>query len=118
MEASGYDRAPFIPDFYDHVIPYATRPDVGFYIQAAIDSGGPVLELGCGTGRIAIPTARSRIEVSGLDVSARHARCVPAQAASRAARRAEPREPASGGHAPLRSQARLPPGDDSVPPVP
>jgi SAM-dependent methyltransferase len=70
MEASGYDGAPFIPDFYDHVIPYATRPDVGFYIHAAIDCGGPVLELGCGTGRIAIPTARSGIEVSGLDASA------------------------------------------------
>jgi len=70
MEASGYDRASFIPEFYDHVIPYATRPDVGFYVEAAAEFGGPVLELGCGTGRVAIPTARSGIEVAGLDASA------------------------------------------------
>jgi len=70
MEASSYDRAPFIPEFYDYVIPYATRPDVGFYVEAAGEFGGPVLELGCGTGRVAIPTARSGIEVAGLDTSA------------------------------------------------
>src|SRR6266496_376387 len=70
MEASGYDRAPFIPEFYDHVVPYATRPDVRVYVEAAGESGGPVLELGCGTGRILIPTARSGIEIVGLDLSA------------------------------------------------
>jgi hypothetical protein len=35
MEASGYDWAPFIPEFYDHVVPYATRQDVTFYVEAA-----------------------------------------------------------------------------------
>jgi hypothetical protein len=28
MEADGYQLARFIPEVYDHVIPYATRPDV------------------------------------------------------------------------------------------
>jgi SAM-dependent methyltransferase len=70
MQASGYDRAPFVPELYDHVIPYATRPDVGFYVGLAKESDGPVLELGCGTGRILIPTARSGIEIVGLDASA------------------------------------------------
>ena len=69
MEASGYDLAPFVPEFYDRVVPYATRKDVGFYVEAAAESGGPVLELGCGTGRILIPTARSGIEIVGLDAS-------------------------------------------------
>ena len=69
MQASGYDRAPFVPELYDHVIPYATRPDVGFYVGLAKESEGPVLELGCGTGRILIPTARSGIEIAGLDAS-------------------------------------------------
>ena len=32
--------------------------DVGFYVAEAVRSGGPVLELGVGTGRIAVPTAR------------------------------------------------------------
>lgn len=71
MEASGYDRSPFVAEFYDHVVPYSTRPDIGFYVQAAREYGGPVLELGCGTGRVLIPTARAGIDVSGLDASER-----------------------------------------------
>ena len=70
MNASGYDLAPFIAEFYDHVPRYATRADVDFYVQAAAASGGPVLELGCGTGRILIPTARAGIEIVGLDAAA------------------------------------------------
>jgi SAM-dependent methyltransferase len=69
MDASGYDRAPFIPEFYDYVVPYAARPDIRFYVEAARRHGGPVLELGCGTGRILIPTARAGIDISGLDAS-------------------------------------------------
>ncbi len=45
--------------------------DVDFYVQAAIAAGGPVVELGVGTGRIAIPTARAGIPVIGVDSSAR-----------------------------------------------
>ena len=63
---AGYE---FIADLYDHVVPYRERPDVPFFIDEAKDSGGPVLELGCGTGRILIPTARAGIEIVGLDLS-------------------------------------------------
>jgi SAM-dependent methyltransferase len=66
---SGYDRATFIPELYDYVAAYAARPDVGFYVEAARQYGGPVLELGCGTGRILIPTARAGIDINGLDSS-------------------------------------------------
>jgi len=69
MDASGYSGAPFIPEFYDHVRPYVSREDVTFYVDAARDSRGPVLELGCGTGRVLIPTARAGIEIMGLDAS-------------------------------------------------
>jgi SAM-dependent methyltransferase len=44
--------------------------DVGFYVEEARRSGGPVLELGVGTGRIAIPTAAAGIRVVGVDRSA------------------------------------------------
>ena len=40
-----------------------------FYIGQAMKHGGPVLELGCGTGRIAIPLAMSAVKVTGLDNS-------------------------------------------------
>lgn len=56
--------------YYDYVVPYAGREDVAFYVDEARRSGGPVLELGCGTGRVLIPTARAGIRVTGLDASA------------------------------------------------
>jgi SAM-dependent methyltransferase len=44
--------------------------DVAFYVQLAVQAGGPVVELGVGTGRIAIPTAAAGVKVIGVDASA------------------------------------------------
>jgi SAM-dependent methyltransferase len=44
--------------------------DLPFYVELAGRSGGPVLELACGTGRILLPTARAGIEIDGVDLSA------------------------------------------------
>jgi SAM-dependent methyltransferase len=41
---------------------------VAFYSALARETGGPVLELACGTGRVAIPIARVGITVTGLDL--------------------------------------------------
>lgn len=43
--------------------------DVGFYVELAREAGGPVVELGVGTGRIAIPTAAAGVHVIGVDSS-------------------------------------------------
>ncbi len=43
--------------------------DISFYVEEAVASGGPVVELGVGTGRIAIPTAAAGIHVIGVDSS-------------------------------------------------
>ena len=43
--------------------------DIAFYVDEALASGGPVVELGVGTGRIAIPTAAAGIHVIGVDSS-------------------------------------------------
>jgi SAM-dependent methyltransferase len=43
--------------------------DVDFYVEHALASGGPVVELAVGTGRIAIPIARAGIDVIGVDSS-------------------------------------------------
>jgi SAM-dependent methyltransferase len=43
--------------------------DVEFYVEEARAAGGPVVELGVGTGRIAIPTAAAGIRVIGIDSS-------------------------------------------------
>jgi SAM-dependent methyltransferase len=56
-------------EFYDAVPTYQERSDVSFFVAMAEESRGPVLELGCGTGRVLIPTARAGVSVIGLDVS-------------------------------------------------
>jgi SAM-dependent methyltransferase len=43
--------------------------DISFYVEEAVASGGPVVELGVGTGRIALPTAAAGIHVIGVDSS-------------------------------------------------
>lgn len=56
-------------ELYDHVGPYRTRGDVEFYVDMAKQYGGRVLEVGCGTGRVLIPTAAAGVEITGLDNS-------------------------------------------------
>jgi SAM-dependent methyltransferase len=63
---SAYDR---IARLYD---PWSASvvEDISFYVEEAVKSGGPVVELGVGTGRIAIPTAAAGVDVIGVDSSA------------------------------------------------
>src|ERR1700736_741456 len=68
-DAAGYDRRTFVAEYYDFVPPYANRADRQFYVDYARNAGGPVLELGCGTGRLLIPIARSGVSITGLDLS-------------------------------------------------
>ena len=44
--------------------------DVEFYVEEALSSGGPVVELACGTGRISVPIAKAGIPLIGVDASA------------------------------------------------
>ena len=50
-------------------MPDYIRRDVAFYISHAEETGGPVLELGCGTGRVCWELARAGFNAVGLDVS-------------------------------------------------
>lgn len=43
--------------------------DVAFYVEEAQRAGAPVVELGVGTGRIAVPTAAAGVRVIGVDSS-------------------------------------------------
>jgi SAM-dependent methyltransferase len=63
--ASAYDS---IAELYDPWSRSVTE-DVPFYIAEAHAAGGPIVELGVGTGRIAIPVAASGIDVIGVDSS-------------------------------------------------
>jgi SAM-dependent methyltransferase len=63
--SSPYDT---IAELYD---PWSASvvEDVAFYLEEARRSGGPVVELGVGTGRIAVPIAADGIRVIGIDSS-------------------------------------------------
>jgi SAM-dependent methyltransferase len=55
--------------------------DVAYYAREAAAAGGPVLEVGCGTGRVSVAIAAAGIDVTGIDN-------VPALLARAAAKRA------------------------------
>src|SRR5580698_5646539 len=60
----------FIADYYDSSPIVVNRTqDVAFYANAARKYGDPVLELGCGTGRITMAIAEAGYRVVGLDIS-------------------------------------------------
>jgi ubiquinone/menaquinone biosynthesis C-methylase UbiE len=56
-----------LAELYDHL--FTGLPgELRFYVDAARNAGSPVLELGCGTGRIMFPVAEAGVEVVGLDM--------------------------------------------------
>ncbi len=67
-DAGGYVDAN-VAELYDYNPRLYVNKGVDYYVSEAVASGGPVLELGCGTGRILIPIARKGIEITGLDLS-------------------------------------------------
>jgi SAM-dependent methyltransferase len=70
MSSALYDS--FIADYYDESpIVQGRMQDVIFYRDAARDFGDPILELGCGTGRITMALAAAGKRVTGLDISER-----------------------------------------------
>ena len=65
-EVSPYDSIASVYDRWNTSV----VEDIGFYTEEALLSGGPVLELGVGTGRIAVPIAQTGVPVIGVDSSA------------------------------------------------
>jgi len=65
LGASPYDT---IAELYDPWSRSVTE-DVGFYVAESRKSGGTVVELGVGTGRIAVPIAQKGKRVIGVDSS-------------------------------------------------
>jgi SAM-dependent methyltransferase len=45
------------------------RRDVAFWQRLAAAAEGPVLELGCGTGRVTVPVAKTGVRIVGIDRS-------------------------------------------------
>jgi SAM-dependent methyltransferase len=66
MEADPHSRGALLARYYDLDLAGQTD-DVDFYLALAGRGRLQVLELGCGTGRLAIPIAQSGNEVLGVD---------------------------------------------------
>lgn len=64
-----YDN--FIAEYYDSSPIVTGRGDVAFYMNAVKEFGEPVLELGCGSGRVTVAVAQAGFRITGLDLSAR-----------------------------------------------
>lgn len=52
--------------FYDL---FGSKDDLEFYKETALQSGNKALELGVGTGRVAIPLAKAGVKIVGIDNS-------------------------------------------------
>ena len=57
-----YEDGPYYDQAYRR-----RRHDVRFYTRLAVESGGPVLELGAGTGRVALAIAKAGVDVVGIE---------------------------------------------------
>jgi ubiquinone/menaquinone biosynthesis C-methylase UbiE len=69
MTTTGVDPYLAFVGFYDEWTKDVSG-DVDFYVRRATEVQGPIVELGVGTGRIAIPIAQAGQRVIGVDLSA------------------------------------------------
>jgi SAM-dependent methyltransferase len=58
-----------IAEVYDDLYQFPAETDAAVELLAELAAGGPVLELGIGTGRLALPLARRGLPVAGIDAS-------------------------------------------------
>lgn len=56
-------------EYYDAVQAAADPGDREFYVEEALAADGPVLEVGCGTGRVYLELLRRGVDASGIDAS-------------------------------------------------
>ena len=56
------------PDLYDQLFE-ALDFDVPYWVESAKASGGPVLEIACGTGRVLLALRRAGLDAEGFDLS-------------------------------------------------
>ena len=67
--AVSVEQAERLAALYDLDVPHGPSAAIDWFRAIARRTGGPILELGCGTGRVAIPLALDGHEVVGLDRS-------------------------------------------------
>ena len=66
MDANDLERY-VDPETYDLTYAWLTE-DIPFYVARAKEARGAVLEVGCGTGRILLPTLQAGVDIDGIDI--------------------------------------------------
>ena len=65
----GSEKEDLIVKYYDLAFGISGEAELEWYLGKAKEAGGPVLDLCCGTGRLALILAREGFEVTGIDQS-------------------------------------------------
>ncbi|MDX1615100.1 MAG: class I SAM-dependent methyltransferase [Candidatus Promineifilaceae bacterium] len=66
----GSETTDWLVRYYDEAFAAESDNDVAWYLSQSQRYGGPVLDLACGTGRLALALARAGLAVTGVDQSA------------------------------------------------
>lgn len=69
MPSRGYQYGGLEAELYDELDELSEFDDLHFYEWFASASPGPILDVGCGTGRVLLPLVEKGFEVCGLDNS-------------------------------------------------
>src|SRR5262249_7483213 len=72
-----------IAESYDEIYPSSSNTDAMVETLAKLAGAGPVLELGIGTGRVALPLASNGLTVHGIDASEAMIKRLQAKAVAR-----------------------------------
>ena len=65
----GSEKTDLLVKYYDLAFGISGEAEVAWYLDKARSYGGPVLDLACGTGRLALLLAQEGFEVTGVDAS-------------------------------------------------
>ena len=65
----GSEETDLVVKYYDLAFGITGDAELAWYLEKAKASGGPVLDVACGTGRLAIALAREGLPVTGMDHS-------------------------------------------------
>ena len=66
----GSKRTDLVVKYYDDAFGVSGDTEVGWYLSKAKVFGGPVLDLACGTGRLAFLLAHEGFQITAIDQSA------------------------------------------------